>query len=111
MAGARVPGHRGPKTKTPVGEAFIVSSRDGVPRMYKIVILSRSEKQVRVVPSAATYFRMNYETDVFVRHFAPSRDDAIVRWQAELHTEIDDYKQQIKLREKQLIAMPKDAAL
>lgn len=85
MAGARVPGHRGPKTKEPIGYAWIVRSEDRTASLLKVTILARSAKQVRTVPDRAAAFRSNHEADVFARHYAASPEEAIKDWRLHEH--------------------------
>lgn len=110
MAGARVPGHRGPKTKEPIGYAWIVHSEDRTASLFKVTILSRSSLQVRTVPNRAAAFRSNHDAGVFARHYSDSPEEAIRCWRKREEQHLQDLvRESEKCRARLTGPEPKDA--
>jgi hypothetical protein len=97
-------------SKPPVGEAYVVREDfDDIPRVYKIVVVTRSAKQVRVLMNRASGHRTNFDPDIFDRHYMPTRQAAIALWRRHTQEEIERNTREIASLRKMLTIEPKDA--
>jgi hypothetical protein len=98
------------RNKTPVGEAYAVREDvEGVPRVYKIVVVSRSDKRITVVGSNATGSRTNFDPKVFDRRYPPTREAAVAYWRRKTQDDIEYLTREINNLRRQLAIEPKDS--